>query len=109
MTEQIPPRMRPEHRMPYEQRFDRYSYNAGVSAAYAERDAERLDRSAQLNGNASDNAYGHDDDEAADLYEDMEHYAGKAAEALREYAGAARKIEAHYKALAEARGSGEAQ
>jgi hypothetical protein len=99
---EMPARMRADHRVPYEERFWRYSHNSGVTAAYAERDAGRQEKAAGMHGSASDNAYDHDDRLAADWYEDMERYSLEAAAALRKLAAAARKLEAHYETRAKA-------
>jgi hypothetical protein len=82
----------------YEERFPRYAYNAGVTAAYSGGYAARQRNAAQLHARAARFADSNDDTGAAELYSEMSAAALDAAEALEDLADLARQVREHYTA-----------
>lgn len=97
MAEPIPPNVRRHRGQLYEEKFSRYSANAEVTAAHADRAADTWKRSASFNDSAAGNADQNGDGPASQLYDDMREAAEDAAAALKDYAEAARKVAAYFK------------
>lgn len=104
MTErsEIAPRKRWNRDATYEERWPRYSANAGREAEFAALGVKRWERSARYAEQAADNAEKNGDLKAAQFYRDMADAARDAADALRDYADAARDVQDHYEPVAEA-------
>jgi hypothetical protein len=88
-------------REPWEERFPRYAHNANAQALFADKDIRRLRRAALFHHRAAGNAQAHGDAIGAELYEEMALATLDAADAMQDTADTARRVSAHYQAMAE--------